>query len=160
MRATCVQHFGIFILSIGSQSLLDTLFCLVCCSHVLHQCPNDGSPTYLPGTLQCPNSSVNATSSPQRYSNVLCNWKPIYSSCSILSCERLEFIFNPFWILVYAFLMSLHQCPNDGLFAKMSWPANNTLRIGKKALFEALISVHAAPHFNNQSINIYASCYM
>ena len=48
-----------------------------------------------------------------------CHWKPISSRRSILSCGRLEFVFIPFWIFLYAVLMVLHQCPNDGLFANL-----------------------------------------
>ena len=60
------------------------------------------------------------------------HWKPISSRRSILPCERLQFVFIPFWIFLYSFLMSLHQCPNDGLFAYLL----GTLRCPNLLLFE------------------------
>jgi hypothetical protein len=83
---------------------------------LLHHFPNCG---YREGTLQFPNFSLNSTSSRMRFSNVS-SWyspfhlKPISSRRSILSCERLEFVFIPFWMVLYAVLIWLHQFPNCG----------------------------------------------
>ena len=58
--------------------------------------PNDGLPTYLLGTLQCPNSSLNAFRSRQHFLNapswsIAWYWKPISFSRSIMPRERLEY---------------------------------------------------------------------
>ena len=68
---------------------------------LLHHCPNDGYFANLWGTLQCPNGSLNAISSWQRFSNVSSwskpfYWKPISSRRSMLSCERMYFDLIPF----------------------------------------------------------------
>ena len=78
----------------------------------LHHRPNDALPACLLGTLQSLNSSLDAISSSQRSSNVtktflIFHWKPISSSRWILSCESFVFL--------YADLMPIHHCPNDGL---------------------------------------------
>ena len=101
------------------RGFIPTWICLKLCRIVLHQFPNDKFLKYLTGTLQCPNSSLNASSSKQRFSNVplwstsCCHWKPIFSNRSILSCERLRCGFRPPWSFLYIVLILLHQFAND-----------------------------------------------
>lgn len=87
----------------------------------LHHNPNDTLSTYVAGTLQCPNISLNSMSSRQRFSNATLDasehlqFKPISSSRCIFSGERLYPGFFPYWILLYASLKLLTHFPIPGL---------------------------------------------